>query len=258
MSQAVAGSDIRGEPIQRDPVLGYFQRSELPFASLLFVLPMIVLYELGTRFVVSQPGSGGETRIIAFTLMREFFSLFGATGRYLPCLAVVGILLSWHIARNDGWRVRWMTLCGMLVESVVLALPILGLSYAVTRYIPPLAGGVGSNDPLTLLVLSLGAGVYEEAVFRLGAITLLNLILVDAAKINRFLAFPAMVGLSALLFSGYHYLGSEPFHTQTFVFRMAAGLYFGGLFVLRGFGITAGCHAIYDVFVVLLPLVMSR
>lgn len=258
MSQAVAGSDVRGEPISRDPVLGYFQCSELPLASLLFVLPLIVLYELGTRFVLSPPSSGGETRIIAFTLMREFFGLFGATGRYLPCLAVVGILLSWHIARNDPWRVRWKTLAGMFCEAVVLALPILGLSYAVTRYVPPLSAGNGSNDPLTLLVLSLGAGVYEEAVFRLGAITLLNLILVDAIKINRILAFPLMVGLSALLFSGYHYLGSEHFHTQTFVFRTAAGLYFGGLFVLRGFGVTAGSHAFYDVIVVFLPLLMRR
>jgi len=258
MSQAAIGADVRGEPISNDPVLGYFQRSELPLASLLFILPLMVLYELGTRFIVSQP-NGGETRIIAFTLMRDFFSLFGATGRYLPCLAVIGILLTWHIARRDGWKVQWGTLSGMVVESLVLALPVLGLSYAVTRYvIPPLAGTVGVADPLSMLVLSIGAGIYEEAVFRLGAITLLNLLLVDAVKIHRIVAIPAMVGLSALLFSGYHYLGNEPFQVQTFVFRTAAGLYFGGLFVLRGFGITAGCHAFYDVLVVLLPLLVRR
>lgn len=258
MSGAVMGSDVRGAPISKDPVLGYFQRSELPLASLIFVLPLVILYELGTRFIVSPPAAGGETRIIAFTLMREFFGWFGATGRYLPCLAVVGILLTWHIARNDAWRVRWGTLWGMLIESILLALPILGLSYAVTRYIPPLAGTLAVADPISLLVLSLGAGVYEEAVFRLGALTLLNLLLVDAVRINKLYAFPLMVLISALMFSGYHYLGSEPFHMQTFVFRTAAGIYFGGLFVLRGFGITAGCHAFYDLIVVLLPLLMRH
>jgi len=256
MSQAVLTSTSKTTPkpseIDKDPVIGYFQRSELPLASLLFVLPLIVLYELGTRFVVVQPPSGGETRIIAFTLMREFFSLFGATGKYLPCLAVVGILLTWHIARNDVWHFKFSTILGMTIESVVLALPVLALSYAVTRYVPLSAPII---DARSMLVLSIGAGIYEELVFRLAAITGLNLILIDALGVKKLIAYPLMVGLSAVLFSGYHYLGAEAFHMQTFVFRTAAGLFFGAVFVLRGFGITTGSHAFYDVIVVLLPVV---
>jgi hypothetical protein len=67
-----------------------------------------------------------------------------------------------------------------------------------------------------------------------------------------------MVSISSLLFAGYHYLGSEPFIWQTFAFRTAAGLYFGVIFVFRGFGITAGSHAAYDVLIVLLRLLLSH
>jgi hypothetical protein len=253
MSQAVISQNPKPAVIDKDPVVGYFQRSELPLASLMFVLPLIVLYELGTRFIVPAPPTGGETRIIAFTLMRLFFNLFGATGQYLPCLAVVGILLTWHIARNDAWHFKFSTMIGMLMESMVLALPVLALSYAVTRYIPPLAAPTA--DPLSMLVLSIGAGVYEELVFRLAAFTGLNLLLIDAIGLKKTIGYPLMVGLSAVLFSSYHYLGSEPFHIQTFIFRTAAGLYFGAVFVLRGFGVTAGCHAFYDILVVLLPVI---
>jgi hypothetical protein len=38
------------------------------------------------------------------------------------------------------------------------------------------------------------------------------------------------------------------------LFLTAAGLYFGMLYILRGFGITVGTHALYDVLVlVMLP-----
>jgi len=85
---------------------GYFQRAEAPLTSLLFLLPLIVIYELGTRYI-SYSTHTGEQRIIAYSLLQQFFALFGATGRYLPALAVVGILMTWHIARHDPWEARW-------------------------------------------------------------------------------------------------------------------------------------------------------
>jgi hypothetical protein len=40
----------------------------------------------------------------------------------------------------------------------------------------------------------------------------------------------------------------------SFVFRATAGVFFAGLFVVRGFGITVGSHAAYDLLVgILIP-----
>jgi hypothetical protein len=74
-----------------------------------------------------------------------------------------------------------------------------------------------------------------------------------------------MVVVSAISFSLYHYqlplftfsglTGSEPFEWQSFIFRTLAGIYFGMIFLIRGFGLTAGAHASYDIIIVLWPLV---
>jgi membrane protease YdiL (CAAX protease family) len=54
----------------------------------------------------------------------------------------------------------------------------------------------------------------------------------------------------ALIFSAFHYLGpyGDPLELPSFTFRTVAGLAFSGLYVTRGFGITAWSHALYDVF----------
>jgi hypothetical protein len=44
----------------------------------------------------------------------------------------------------------------------------------------------------------------------------------------------------------------DPFTAQAFTFRLVAGLFFSALFVLRGFGIAAWTHALYDVSVLIL------
>src|SRR2546430_621532 len=107
MTRAAAATAARREDSRRsgsatrDLPAGYLRRSELPLASLVFLLPFIVLYELGTRQFAYDPAHQTEQRIIAFNLMQQFFHWFGATGRYMPALAVVGILMGCHIARND-------------------------------------------------------------------------------------------------------------------------------------------------------------
>jgi hypothetical protein len=221
----------------------YFQRSELPWHSLLFVLPMIVLYELGTRQFASYPY---ETRIKAFTLMQDFFHLFGATGKYLPAMTVVGVLLAWHIARKDSWGISVGTLTGMAIESIALAAPLVLIGYLFRFYIPLMTASQWRAD----VVMSLGAGIYEELVFRLACFTVLQIVFIDFFGVSKRGGMLAVVLVSAVLFSYYHYLVPEAFQWRTFAFRTVAGIYFGATFLCRGFGITAGSHAAYDVFVV--------
>jgi membrane protease YdiL (CAAX protease family) len=59
------------------------------------------------------------------------------------------------------------------------------------------------------------------------------------------------VTTTSLLFAAAHYVGpyGDPFNGFTFLFRSLAGVFFSILFVYRGFGITAGTHAAYDILV---------
>jgi hypothetical protein len=253
MTRAALGRTLPRRGAKTDgPVLGYFTRSELPLASLAFLLPLIVLYELGSRYVVAAGDpQHSEHRIIAFTMMRDFFNLFGATGKYLPAMAVIGILFTWHLARGDSWRIDAPTLLGMSAESIVLAFPLIGIGLAIVRYMP-LAGGFWSERATAAIIMSVGAGIYEELVFRLVCFTLLNLLLIDVLGMRRFGGYLLIVLISSLLFAGYHYLGKEVFSWKVFVFRTVAGAYFSLVFAFRGFGITAGTHSAYDVLLVLI------
>jgi hypothetical protein len=233
----------------------YLEHSSRPWASLLLILPALILYELGTRYFTTAALHGGEQQIIAFSKMEQFFSLFGATGRHLPALAVIASLLAWHIARGDGWKVEIGTLIGMAVEGVILTLPLYALGSALgfllNRYFPLMAAHAttsAGNHTRDMVIMSLGAGVYEEFVFRLALFTLLNILLKDLLKMNAAGTYLLMVLTSAVLFSAYHYLDpGQRFVTRVFAFRVLAGIYFGIIFLLRGFGITAFSHAAYDI-----------
>lgn len=255
-SASLARAKSRQTARSRPLVAGdYLAESRAPLASLVFLLPMIILYEIGTLVFARDALTGAETRIIAFNLLNDFLAMFGATGRYLPALAVVSILLWWHIARRDPWGVRPQTLGLMAVESVCWAVPLMAVAYLMASYVPLTAlvagAGVGGSEPTlaAMIVLSLGAGIYEELVFRLIAFAVLSFVLSDVLGVKPRTTVVITLLVSSVAFSLYHYLGWEQPHWQTFVFRTVAGFFFGALYLSRGFGVTAGSHAAYDVIV---------
>jgi hypothetical protein len=109
--------------------------------------------------------------------------------------------------------------------------------------------GVGAR-----LMLSLGAGLYEELLFRVLLVSGLLLLARRVMRLGPGLANTFAVGLAALIFSAFHYIGpfGDPLRLDSFVFRTIAGIAFSALYVFRGFGITAWTHALYDVIVLVL------
>jgi hypothetical protein len=225
----------------------YFRQTHRPLVCLAFLMPWVMAYEVGTLVVGTSADTVPPRHVVAYLLLEQFINLFGATALYLPGLALVAILLAWHVAARDRWSFRFKTLLGMLAESALLALPLVLFNQLLASR--P-AGKVTSWSED--LVLSVGAGIYEELLFRLICITLLSILLVDLLKIQRGTALVLMVVISSLVFAAHHYppLGSDPWHLASFLFRAIAGGYLATLFVVRGFGIAAGCHIVYDLLVV--------
>jgi len=171
---------------------------------------------------------------------------------------VIGAAL-WLIVRDRrGGRVSPSTLAAMLGESLLLAL-VFGLvvGTVTAQVVGPLrslaAGGALDGNALSRLTLSLGAGLYEELLFRVVIVALLANGFRLLFGVSRLTAGVAATVLGALLFSAFHYIGpfGEPLRLESFVFRALAGLAFSGLYLTRGFGITAWTHALYDVAVLL-------
>jgi membrane protease YdiL (CAAX protease family) len=119
---------------------------------------------------------------------------------------------------------------------------------------------------LANVVSGIGAGIYEELVFRLILIIVLMVLFQDIFQLGHKISIILSVLISAALFSAYHhivYLGgqfvqSSPFNWPEFGFRTIAGIYFAVLFAIRGFGITAGAHAFYDIIAVFMNALFSQ
>jgi hypothetical protein len=233
----------------------YADRVHRPLQCLIFITPLLLIYQIGSALQSTELNQAPQ-HVLAFVYLLKFFAIFGAAGNYLPLLAVVIVLLFWHAARKDKWDVEPPLYVGMSLESIAWALPVFIMGLVLTRHFS-MSAMVATNPggSLTLsqdTVLSIGAGIYEEFVFRLIAITLLNIVLVDLFKMKLASAIPIIIVVSAIAFSCYHYLGQEAFayRWNVFFFRTAAGIYFAGIFIFRGFGVTVGCHAVYDLMVV--------
>jgi hypothetical protein len=242
-----------------------------PVSSLYFLLPLLIAYEVATLCIAGDIQRADESRVVAFEMLRGLLAIFGATPVYLPGLIVPVVLIMMNLADRGTWRVRLKTLVLMTFECIFLAVPLLVLSNLVGIYTSSLlAGQVGTavvahGDPAAILpsvtsdaspiasrmLLSVGAGIYEELIFRLGLWWLVNIVVADLGKSTEKTAWTVMVALSAIAFSAYHYMGVEPFAWSTFVFRALAGAYLALVFLLRGFGIAVGSHVLYNLLAIM-------
>ena len=138
-------------------------------------------------------------------------------------------------------------------SSILGQVPLAGVLPAPGGMLPTLGLQMGfGNAGLTQgLALSLGAGLFEEFIFRV--ILLGTLLLGTRAILPHHPATLTAILLASLLFSTAHYVGpmGDPFTLGSFLFRFVAGLLFTGLYYLRGFAVTAYSHALYDIRVIL-------
>jgi membrane protease YdiL (CAAX protease family) len=235
----------------------YLETTRTHTYSLLFALPLLVLYELGAMMI-----SGGQSgmRNGADVLLRTLLATGGVQGTlaFTAALALVAAVLVALERKKKRVPLRAAYFGGMVAESAAYAVLFGGLIAAATQVV---LGGVvrmaadgGGITKLPLLdgvVLSLGAGIYEELLFRVlltgGLFALLR-----AMGTRRSTAGIVAVVVSAFIFSAFHYVGpyAYPLELNSFTFRFLAGLAFSALYMVRGFGVAAWTHALYDVFLV--------
>ena len=234
----------------------YLESTSRPLYALLFLLPLLALYELGTLLVNTDQIAHTQARVAAFTWLMDLAEWIGVDHSLawaFPGFVVVIVLLCWHMSSHYPWRIRFRWLGGMAIESVLLCIPLLVLNAALgssTAY--SAAAAAPQNHYLANIVTSIGAGIYEELMFRLILMGLMLMLLEDVLKIKTAVATTAAVLLSAVLFALHHYIGLDgangvAFSWVSFLFYSLAGVYFAAVFHYRGYGIIAGTHAAYNV-----------
>jgi membrane protease YdiL (CAAX protease family) len=112
-------------------------------------------------------------------------------------------------------------------------------------------GSEGEWGIITKVVLSLGAGIYEETVFRLIGMGGLYWLARKVMDIPSWMAAIAALLISSFVFSAIHYVGplGDAFTMGSFLFRFFAGILLAAIFYLRGFAVAVYTHAIYDIIV---------
>jgi membrane protease YdiL (CAAX protease family) len=234
----------------------YWEATRRPLACLVFLAPLLLFYELGLalygNFTVATLRNGADE------WLRGVLGCCGLDAAWLLPALILGVLVSWQAWGRYAWRVDTDTLVGMLAESLLLAfaLVVLGqLQDLAFRRLSACALSVGPpvcaiDSPLFRGVLYVGAGVYEEFLFRLCLLPALAVTLFNGG-LTWLRARVIAVVVTSLMFSAAHHVGpnGEAFALFPFVFRAVAGAFFAAVFWLRGFGIAVGSHAAYDLLV---------
>ena len=247
---------LGGEPTSPAPA-GYRAATRTATYGFLAALPLFVLYEVG--ILLANGGQIQQIRVGADVWLKTLLAALGGTG-WMALGAVVllaGAAVLWaERKRRPPLRARYFgwIVAESLVYAVVLAFVVggtVGLLFGVWAT-PANALAQLARLPLGLqLALSIGAGLYEELVFRVLLVGGLFLVA------RRFMpegwqAYAVAAVVGAFLFSLVHYVGTfgDPFTLPSFTFRFLFGLALNGVFLVRGFAVAAWTHALYDVLVV--------
>jgi hypothetical protein len=207
--------------------------------SALVTAPVVLLYEVGLLLL----GDRGPQNAAGALIDRGLMAL-GRPGALAVNLLVLAGFLVFAIRRRPRKATPLGLLVPVILESAAYAC-VLGASLRISQRLPL---GPALPEGTEGVVLALGAGFYEELVFRLVAVGG-TLVLLDRlfGRPSPWLVLVVLV-VSAVGFSAFHHAGpgSERFTASAFVARSVAGVLLGALFILRGFGVACYTHVIYD------------
>lgn len=218
-----------------------------PLASLVWIFPLFLLYEAGVIFSPVGNGVDFVTRWLwaASGYHRGTYLLIQCT------LAAIWIVALMRAAkRGISWRGRFLPI---LLESAIVALLMGTAIVFVMQKVMGLGAADQGHGPLRAILLSFGAGVHEELVFRLGLFS-------GGAALLRLVGTPHRAAvaiafvISSIVFSAVHHLGplGDPWALDVFVYRVLAGMIFALVYYHRSLAHAVYTHALYDVYVMVI------
>ncbi len=227
----------------------YLENSRDLFTSLILVLPLFIAYQLGVLM------TGGVRNGVDFASDFLWTLASGQLTHYLGInlIFLIAFGVAIYFLREKGkfdprlWPVvigesTLYALC--LGSAVIFLMSSIGLDNL-------LASGEKDFGVFSSFIMSIGAGLYEEIVFRLILMGGMFWGMTKLPKFPRIGAAVIAVIASSLIFSAIHYVGNmaDVFTLGSFSFRFFAGVILAAIFYVRGFAVAVYTHAIYDIIV---------
>ena len=233
--------------------MSYLNLSKNTLYSLVFIFPMLFMYELFC--FVNYYNYSYEIRNSADVFIRTFFYYFGESSNIIYALTILIVFLI-ILYRNKEIiilsSIDFKILLCMLIESLAWTFIFFILMVSFGNTLIMLIKG---NIIVENFYLSIGAGIWEEIVFRLIILSSTIFIFKNIFNYKFIISVILSIVISSVLFSIFHYIGpfAEEFTYRSFFIRSFAGILLSILYLFRGLGITVYTHIFYDMLIISLP-----
>ena len=233
----------------------YYAVSQNLLYSLIIIFPMLFIYEL--LGFINNFDSNTQIRNGADSIIRQAFLIFGSNSQFLYGFTLFLIFISVcykhrETLLNDQVNLRYLVM--MIGESFVWCS---GLLVTMKGFSTLFLANPMSSNLLEQFYLSVGAGIWEELIFRFGLISIIAYIINFIFRYGKSLSLCLSLLVSGIFFSLFHYVGlyGDVFTWQTFILRTFAGIFLGAVFLFRGLGISVYTHILYDMVLVSMPVI---
>ncbi|MCU0724546.1 MAG: CPBP family intramembrane metalloprotease [Planctomycetes bacterium] len=225
---------------------GYLKPSRTLSVSLVSVLPLLAAYEVG--LLLSGATVENHAGLLVKRMIRHLgFNVYAALTAAVSLAFIIALVSKLKGPERDFGGYPLIILEGALYGMMLGPFTDRLLDLWAALATP--AGGRG-----TRFLLYMGAGVWEELVFRFA---LLGGLLWLSTKAMR--GHPAVFGtlavlLSAFVFAAFHHTGTwaEPLTARVFAFRLLAGGALGAIYLARGLGVCVYTHAFHNFWLLIL------
>ena len=229
----------------------YFELSKNDFYSFLIIAPLIILYEFFGY--INNFNSPLIIRNGADIYMKNFFQFFGYYSDIVYTFFLIFFLLFIFVRNKSLFLssdINLIFLFGMIIESCLHSASLLGIMSAFSSLLS--LGGLISEGVFENIYLSIGAGIWEEILFRYTLISVSIMILGKILNINFFVSYLVAILFSSSIFSWYHFIGpfGDSISFDVFIYRFVAGVILSLIFIFRAVGVAIYTHAIYDLYLV--------
>ena len=224
----------------------YTQEVRRPLTQLIVIAPLLLFFLWG------QSKFGSDLLIPEY--MQLAFHWLNTAGRYLPAGLILIVLVFQHYMQNDPLRVDLWAVGGTLVESAIWALPLLAVNWITSAALPAGQLAPAGEGTLQACLSAVGAGVYEEFLFRLVWVHIAVVVFVDLLHGKKdptqlIAIFTGAIAFSLAHFSVAQWTGPAAAPWGAAIFLAIAGLWWGVLYLWRGYAVAACSHIAWNLLV---------
>lgn len=223
----------------------WLRKGHEPLAGLYLTIPVFVLYHVGILFVSTRNGADLVSGVTLRLLHSSQPAYIAVTVGF-----AIGLIIAVQLLRRTS-RLKISEWLPMLGESLVFAFVVPFIATWATHKLFAWELGGHSIGAFEKVVMAAGAGFHEELLFRVVLFGGLVLFLEKVVKMSVTKAAILAALLSALAFSGVHYIGpfGDDFQLLSFAYRAFSGLLLAALYWWRGFAVAVYTHMFYDLMV---------